>query len=99
MSNTVPVAEDGVALLIGAILLLVLSWIIFSMRIGVRIWRKAFGMDDWLMLVGSVRIPSQAHGETDDLTLHCRFCSQLPQRCALSAAIMVLDSTPVICLH
>jgi hypothetical protein len=44
-----------VALYYGAIVLLALTWVFFSMRLGVRIWRKAFGMDDWLMLVGSVR--------------------------------------------
>ncbi|KAF1830719.1 hypothetical protein BDW02DRAFT_88146 [Decorospora gaudefroyi] len=52
--STVEVAGDGVALLYGAIILLVLSWIIFSMRIGVRIWRKAWGMDDYLMFTGIV---------------------------------------------
>jgi hypothetical protein len=50
---TVEVARDGVALLYCAIILLVLSWIVFSMRVGVRIWRKAWGMDDYLMLVGT----------------------------------------------
>ncbi|KAF1846784.1 uncharacterized protein K460DRAFT_367531 [Cucurbitaria berberidis CBS 394.84] len=52
--GTVEVAGDGMALYYGAIILLVLSWIIFSMRVGVRIWRKAFGMDDYLMSVGII---------------------------------------------
>jgi hypothetical protein len=51
---TVQVAGDGVALWHGAIILLVLSWIIFSMRVGVRVWRKAFGLDDSFMLAGIV---------------------------------------------
>jgi hypothetical protein len=41
---TVSVAGDGVALLYCAIILLVLSWVIFSLRVGVRVWRKAWGM-------------------------------------------------------
>ncbi|PVI01153.1 hypothetical protein DM02DRAFT_613898 [Periconia macrospinosa] len=52
--GTVEVAGDGVALLYGAIILLVLSWIIFSMRIGVRMWRKALGTDDYLMFFGII---------------------------------------------
>ncbi|EDU45539.1 hypothetical protein PtrSN002B_000696 [Pyrenophora tritici-repentis] len=52
--TTVDVAGDGVALLYCAIVLLVLSWICFSMRVGVRIWRKAWGMDDYLMLLGII---------------------------------------------
>ncbi|KAH7397129.1 hypothetical protein BKA66DRAFT_408557 [Pyrenochaeta sp. MPI-SDFR-AT-0127] len=51
---TVEVAGDGVALLYGAIILLVLSWIVFSMRVGVRVWRKAFGTDDYFMLAGII---------------------------------------------
>jgi hypothetical protein len=38
--TTVAVAGDGVALLYCAIILLVLSWITFLMRVGVRLWRK-----------------------------------------------------------
>lgn len=52
--TTVEPAGDGVALLYGAIILLVLSWIVFCMRVGVRIWRKAFGMDDYFMLAGII---------------------------------------------
>ncbi|KAI4681049.1 uncharacterized protein J4E88_005554 [Alternaria novae-zelandiae] len=52
--TTVEVARDGVALLYCAIILLVLSWIVFSMRVGVRMWRKAWGMDDYFMLVGTI---------------------------------------------
>jgi len=54
--TTVDVAGDGVALYYCAIVLLVLSWICFSMRVGVRIWRKAWGMDDYLMLLGIVSV-------------------------------------------
>jgi hypothetical protein len=57
--GTVLISGDGVALYYGAIILLALTWLFFCMRLGVRIWRKAFGMDDWLMLVGSVRQLSQ----------------------------------------
>jgi hypothetical protein len=54
MGTTVAVAGDGVALWYGAIVLLVLSWITFTMRMGVRVWRKAFGWDDGFMLIGIV---------------------------------------------
>jgi hypothetical protein len=98
MSLTVPVAGDGVALLNGAIVLLVLSWVIFAMRLGVRLWRKAFGMDDWLMLIGSVCEPSQHFEKLNELTLICRFFSQSQQRCASSVVLMVLDNSLVIYL-
>lgn len=42
------------ALLYAAIILLVLAWITVSMRVCVRIWRKVFGMDDYLMVAGLV---------------------------------------------
>ncbi|KAF1945262.1 hypothetical protein EJ02DRAFT_51235 [Clathrospora elynae] len=51
---TVDVAGDGVALLYGAIVLLVLSWITFILRVCVRAGRKAWGMDDWFMCIGIV---------------------------------------------
>jgi hypothetical protein len=54
--STIEVAGDGVALLYGAIILLVLSWVTFTMRAGVRLWRKAFGLDDYIMLVGIVSL-------------------------------------------
>lgn len=61
--GTIAVAGDGVALYYGAIILLVLAWITFTMRVGVRIWRKAFGMDDCFMLVGIVRSQSVRYGK------------------------------------
>jgi hypothetical protein len=54
--STIDVNGDGVTLLYGAIVLLVTSWTIFTMRVGVRVWRKAFGMDDYLMSTGIVRV-------------------------------------------
>lgn len=56
---TVPVAGDGVALLYCAIVLLALTWVTFFLRAGVRIWRKAWGMDDYLMLLGIVSLQNQ----------------------------------------
>lgn len=56
--TTIEVAGDGVALFYGAIILLVLSWVTFTMRAGVRIWRKAFGVDDIFMLIGIVSFPA-----------------------------------------
>ncbi|KAF1925215.1 uncharacterized protein M421DRAFT_424012 [Didymella exigua CBS 183.55] len=52
--STVAVSGDGVALLYAAIILLLLTWITVSIRLGVRVWRKVLGMDDYLMLVGLV---------------------------------------------
>jgi len=54
--GTVEVAGDGVALYYGAIVLLVLSWVGLPIRVGVRIWRKAWGMDNYFMLKGVVRM-------------------------------------------
>ena len=59
MTTVAPVG-DGVALLYCAIVLLVLSWVTFLLRIGVRVWRKAWGMDDYLMLLGIVSGHSSA---------------------------------------
>lgn len=73
--TTVEVARDGVALLYCAIILLVLSWIVFSMRVGVRMWRKAWGMDDYFMLVGTVSAQHHQHG-ISQLIVRCRFSSQ-----------------------
>ena len=52
--GSVNVAGDGVALLYCSIILLVLSWITVAMRVGVRIWRKVLGMDDYIMILGLV---------------------------------------------
>jgi hypothetical protein len=47
-------AGDGVALLYTSIVLLTLSWAVFVPRVGVRVWRKALGLDDYLMFCGLV---------------------------------------------
>ena len=49
-------AGDGVLLFYASILLLALSWLTFITRLGVRIWRKASGLDDLLMFIGLVRV-------------------------------------------
>ncbi|CZR65919.1 related to integral membrane protein [Phialocephala subalpina] len=49
---TVQPKGDGVALLYTSILLLALSWATFATRLGVRIWRKALGLDDYAMFLG-----------------------------------------------
>ncbi|TGO61670.1 hypothetical protein BOTNAR_0125g00150 [Botryotinia narcissicola] len=46
------IAGDGVALFWTSILLLALCWITFSMRAGVRLWRKIWGLDDIVMAIG-----------------------------------------------
>lgn len=50
--GTVQPGGDGVALLYSSILLLALSWVTFITRVATRIWRKALGLDDWLMFAG-----------------------------------------------
>jgi len=47
---------DGVPLLYTSIVLLVLTWLTCMLRGGVRIWRKALGLDDLLMFIGLVRL-------------------------------------------
>jgi hypothetical protein len=54
-----PVAGSGVALLYAAIILLVLTWVTFVLRIWVRVARKTWGSDDYLMLIGLVWSPTQ----------------------------------------
>ena len=53
---TTKIAGDGVALFYGAIVLLALSWIVFSMRVIARVVRKTFGLDDYFMTIGVVRM-------------------------------------------
>ncbi|KAL3421925.1 hypothetical protein PVAG01_06081 [Phlyctema vagabunda] len=43
---------DGITLFYASILLMTFSWVIYSTRVGVRIWRKALGVDDLLMFIG-----------------------------------------------
>jgi hypothetical protein len=57
----VKLAGDGVPLFYTSILLLALSWITFVTRVGVRLSRKAFGLDDWLMFSGLVRVQQASH--------------------------------------
>ncbi|EEA25217.1 hypothetical protein TMatcc_006559 [Talaromyces marneffei ATCC 18224] len=45
-------AGDGVPLLYTSIVLLSVSWTVFVLRVGVRLWRKALGLDDYLMFCG-----------------------------------------------
>lgn len=47
-------AGDGVPLLYTSIALLAVTWLTFTTRISVRIWRKASGWDDILMFIGLV---------------------------------------------
>jgi hypothetical protein len=51
-----PVAGEGVPLLYITIVMLTLSWIFATARIGVRRWKNNFGLDDWLMFTGLVCI-------------------------------------------
>lgn len=46
---------DGVSLFYASIILLALTWVTFSARVGVRRWRKTLGLDDLLMFIGLVR--------------------------------------------
>jgi hypothetical protein len=96
---TVEIAGDGIALYYGAIVLLVLSWMVFPMRVGVRIWRKAWGMDDYFMLVGIVRKPQSSVAEGDNAhTYVSRSYSPSLLGYVLPAVTMVLDSFPKIYL-
>ena len=60
---TVDPKGDGIALLYTSIVFLVLSWVTFVARVGVRVWRKALGMDDYAMAIGLVRHPTSSGTE------------------------------------
>ncbi|PQE34083.1 cation-transporting atpase 4 protein [Rutstroemia sp. NJR-2017a WRK4] len=47
-----PPQGDAVALLYTSILLLVISWLVFIARAGVRRWKKIWGVDDIVMFIG-----------------------------------------------
>jgi hypothetical protein len=51
-----PMAGEGVPLFYITIVMLTLSWIFATARIGVRRWKNNFGLDDWLMFTGLVCI-------------------------------------------
>jgi hypothetical protein len=98
MGLTIPVAGDGVALWYGAIVLLVLSWVTFTMRMGVRVWRKAFGWDDGFMLIGIVCVQNLRRANSS-LTSPLRYFSRSLQRCALCAPTTARVNLPVMCLR
>lgn len=52
--ETTVVAGGGVLLLRSSIIYVVLIWVVFLMRVAVRLSRKAFGLDDYLMSIGVV---------------------------------------------
>lgn len=47
---------DGVPLFYTSIVMLALAWPTCIARVGVRVWRKAVGLDDILMFIGLVRV-------------------------------------------
>ena len=94
--GTVEVAGDGVALYYDAIILLVLTWVVFSMRVGVRIWRKAFGMDDSLMLIGIVRVHCMHEAALELANTTSRPSFQSQPDCASPAATTAPGNSPVI---
>ncbi|KAK8079035.1 hypothetical protein PG994_002842 [Apiospora phragmitis] len=47
--SMVNVAGEGAPLLYITIVFLVLSWLTFVIRVGVRRWIRGFGTDDWLL--------------------------------------------------
>jgi hypothetical protein len=49
-------AQSGAALLAVAIIMLALSWVAVVLRVIARRRIRAFGLDDWLMCVGLVRL-------------------------------------------
>jgi hypothetical protein len=68
------------------------------MRVGVRLWRKALGTDDYYMFVGIVRVQiTTASGGTATLTDHHRFSSPLQPPCVSLAVSMALGSSLRIC--
>lgn len=66
---------DGTHLFWTSILLLAICWLTFITRVGVRIWRKALGSDDFLMGVGLVRV--QAALPSPRTTTNALMLSQL----------------------
>lgn len=56
MVKSVTPKGDGLALFIACVVLIVISWITVITRIGVRVWKKVLGADDWIMVAGLVYI-------------------------------------------
>ncbi|KAK7964155.1 hypothetical protein PG988_011129 [Apiospora saccharicola] len=79
----VKVAGEGVPLLYLTIVLLVLSWVTYAVRVGVRRWIKEFGADDWFMGGGLV-----LYTVTAALVIVCCFHGAGQHADALSVAEM-----------
>ncbi len=63
------VKGDGVPSLYVAIIMMSLCWIIMIMRLGVRQYLHALGLDDLLMFIGLVRaVTNHLHREDRPLT-------------------------------
>jgi hypothetical protein len=61
MANMVQPKGDGLITLVVTIITLVLSWIVVSLRVFSRYWLiDSFGQDDWLMVIGLVRLPTSS---------------------------------------
>ncbi|KAK6836629.1 hypothetical protein PG987_007124 [Apiospora arundinis] len=75
------VAGEGVPLLYLTIVFLILSWVTFVTRVGVRRWIDAFGSDDWLMGGGLI-----LYTVTASLVIVCCFYGAGQHSDALSKA-------------
>ncbi|KAM0239477.1 hypothetical protein ACHAP5_008333 [Fusarium lateritium] len=76
-----PMAGDGVPLFYIAIVMLTLSWIFATARIGVRRWKKNLGLDDWLMFAGLI-----LYTVTTALVITCCFYGAGQKRVELEAS-------------
>ncbi|KAF5002378.1 hypothetical protein FGRMN_390 [Fusarium graminum] len=75
-----PLAGEGVPLFYITIVMLTLSWLFASARLGVRIWKRNFGLDDWLMFVGLI-----LYSVTTSLVITCCFFGAGQKRAELDA--------------
>jgi len=81
----VKVAGDGLTFLYGTIIFLVMSWVVIIMRVGVRLWRKALWMDDYIMCIGlvSATISHSTNNSVNTCILGLLFRHSISWRCLL----------------
>lgn len=79
---TVAPKVDGIALLYTTIVFMVIAWITFVVRVGVRVWRKALGMDDYVMAVGLVgNTPFILKEAASDMITGSLYCHSMSLHC------------------
>ncbi|KAH8652247.1 cation-transporting ATPase 4 [Xylariales sp. PMI_506] len=70
-------AGGGIPLLYVTILLLTLSWTVVAVRVVIRMMKKVFGLDDWLMCIGLLFFIAEFFYASCTAPIKCSICVTL----------------------